>query len=41
LRQSLPDGWGYEEQTNSIRFYGQAVPPFGSVIEAGYMLQEE
>ena len=37
LRQSLPDGWAYEPDTASIRFYGRAVPPFGAVIEVGYI----
>ncbi|MBN2496426.1 MAG: hypothetical protein JXR96_17665 [Deltaproteobacteria bacterium] len=37
LRQSLPDGWAYEEETSSIRFFGQAVPPFGAIIEVGYI----
>jgi len=41
LRQSLPDGWAYEEDSNSIRFYGRAVPPFGSVIEVGYIPDQE
>ncbi len=30
MRQSLPDGWGYEQSSNGIRFFGEAVPPFGS-----------
>jgi hypothetical protein len=41
LKQSLPDGWAYEQDTNSIRFYGLALPPFRSVIEAGYTPDEE
>jgi len=41
LKQSLPDGWAYEEDTNSIRFHGDAVPPFRSVIEVGYTPGEE
>jgi hypothetical protein len=40
LKQSLPDGWAFEEDTNSIRFYGEAVPPFRSVIEVGYTPEE-
>ena len=41
LKQALPDGWAYEQDTNSIRFHGAAVPPFRSVIEAGYTPEEE
>jgi hypothetical protein len=41
LRQSLPDGWAYEQDTNSIRFYGLAVPPFRSVVEVGYTPEED
>jgi hypothetical protein len=41
LKQALPDGWAYEEETNSIRFFGEAVPPFRSVIEVGYTPEEE
>jgi len=41
LKQSLPDGWAFEEDTNSIRFYGEAVPPFRSVVEVGYTPEEE
>jgi hypothetical protein len=41
LKQALPDGWAYEEDTNSIRFYGAAIPPFRAVIEAGYTPWEE
>ena len=41
LQQALPDGWAYEEDTNSIRFYGAAVPPFRSVIEVGYTPEED
>jgi hypothetical protein len=41
LKQALPDGWAYEKDTNSIRFYGAAVPPFRSVIEVGYTPEEE
>lgn len=41
LRQSLPDGWAYERDTNSIRFFGRAVPPFGTVVEVGYIPEEE
>ena len=37
LRQSLPDGWAYDEETATIRFFGQAVPPFGAIIEVGYI----
>lgn len=37
VRRALPDGWAYEEDTASIRFYGRAVPPFGAIIEAGYI----
>ena len=37
LTQGLPNGWAYEVGTNSIRFYGDAVPPFGSVVEVGYI----
>ncbi len=40
LKQSLPHGWAFHQDTNSIRFYGEAVPPFRSVIEAGYMPEE-
>ncbi len=36
VKQSLPDGWAYEAETASIRFFGQAVPPFGAIIEVGY-----
>jgi hypothetical protein len=41
LRQSLPDGWSYEEATNSIRVFGEALPPFGSVVEVGYTPEED
>jgi hypothetical protein len=41
LRQSLPDGWSYEETTNSIRIFGEALPPFGSVVEVGYTPEED
>ena len=41
LRQSLPDGWSYEEDTNSIRIVGRALPPFGSVVEVGYTPEED
>jgi hypothetical protein len=41
LEQALPNGWAFEEDTNSIRFYGEAVPPFRSIIEAGYTPEEE
>jgi hypothetical protein len=37
LRQALPDGWGYEPETGSLRFFGAAVPPFGARIEVGYI----
>jgi len=40
LRQALPDGWSYEEESNSIRFYGRALPPFSAVIEVGYIPKE-
>ncbi|MBN2493037.1 MAG: hypothetical protein JXR96_00495 [Deltaproteobacteria bacterium] len=40
LRQSLPDGWAYEQETNSIRFFGAAVPPFGAIVEVGYIPEE-
>jgi hypothetical protein len=40
-KQSLPDGWAYEPDSSSIRFYGLAVPPFGAVIEVGYIPVEE
>jgi hypothetical protein len=41
LKQALPDGWAYEQDTNSIRFHGSAVPPFRSVVEVGYTPEEE
>jgi hypothetical protein len=41
LEQALPDGWAYEQDTNSIRFHGSAVPPFRSVVEVGYTPEEE
>jgi len=41
LKQALPDGWAFEKDTNSIRFYGMAVPPFRSVIEVGYTPEDE
>jgi hypothetical protein len=40
LSQALPDGWSYEEESNSIRFYGRALPPFAAVIEVGYIPEE-
>jgi hypothetical protein len=40
LRQSLPDGYAYEESTNSIRIFGDALPPFGSVVQVGYTPEE-
>ncbi len=41
VRQALPDGWAYEEDSASIRFFGRAVPPFGAIVEVGYIPQEE
>jgi hypothetical protein len=41
LRQSLPHGYSYEESTNSIRIVGDALPPFGSVVEVGYTPEED
>jgi hypothetical protein len=41
LRQSLPHGWSYEEDTNSIRIVGDALPPFGSVVQVGYTPEED
>jgi len=41
LNRSLPDGWSYEEDTNSIRVFGEAQPPFGSVVEVGYTPEED
>lgn len=41
VRQVYPDGWAYEEEANSIRFFGRAVPPFGAVIQVGYRPLEE
>jgi hypothetical protein len=41
LRQSYPDGWAYEETTNSIQVVGEALPPFGSVVEVGYTPEED
>jgi len=41
LRQALPDGYAYEEETNSIRIFGEALPPFGSVVEVGYTPEED
>ena len=41
LRQSLPDGYAYEESTNSIRIFGEALPPFGSVVQVGYTPEED
>ncbi len=40
-RRALPDGWAYERDNNSIRFFGSAVPPFGAIIEVGYIPDEE
>ncbi len=40
-RRSLPDGWAYEQDSNSIRFFGAAVPPFGAIVEVGYIPDEE
>jgi len=37
VKQSLPDGFAFEQDTNSIRFYGEAVPPFGAIVEVGYI----
>lgn len=41
LRQSLPHGYSYEEATNSIRIVGDALPPFGSVVQVGYTPEED
>jgi hypothetical protein len=41
LRQSYPDGWSYEQDTNSIHIVGEALPPFGSVVEVGYTPEED
>jgi len=41
LRQALPDGWAYEEDSASIRFFGRALPPFGAIIEVGYIPESE
>jgi hypothetical protein len=41
LRQALPDGFAYEESTNSVRIVGQALPPFGSIVQVGYTPQED
>ncbi len=41
LKQVYPDGWAFEEDSNSVRFLGRAVPPFGAVIQVGYLPQEE
>ena len=41
LRQALPDRWSYDPDTGSVRFHGAAVPPFGAVIEVGYILEED
>jgi hypothetical protein len=40
LQQALPHGWSFDPDTNSIWFHGDSVPPFRSVIEAGYTPQE-
>ncbi len=40
LRESLPDGWANEQESNSIRLFGLAVPPFGSIIEVGYLPED-
>jgi hypothetical protein len=40
LPQSLPNGWAYEISSNSIRFFGEALPPFGAIIEVGYIPEE-
>jgi len=41
LRQSLPDGFAYEAESASIRMFGAAVPPFGAIIEVGYVPESE
>ena len=38
---ALPDGWAYERENNSVVFYGEAVPPFGSIVEVAYTIAEE
>ncbi|RME19690.1 MAG: hypothetical protein D6806_17855 [Deltaproteobacteria bacterium] len=41
VKDSLPDGFAYDGESNAIRFYGLAVPPFGAVVQAGYVPREE
>ena len=41
LRQSLPDGFAYEVETASVRMFGAAVPPFGAIVEVGYIPESE
>lgn len=41
VKQSLPDGFVYDEEANSIRFFGLALPPFGAVVQVGYVPLEE
>jgi hypothetical protein len=41
MKQTYPDGWYYDQESNSVRFLGRAVPPFGAVIEIGYIPLEE
>jgi hypothetical protein len=41
VKQSLPDGFAFEADSNSIHFFGQSLPPFGSIIEVGYTPEEQ
>ena len=41
VRAAPQDGFGFDEKSRSVRLTGQAVPPFGSVVEVGYVPQEE
>lgn len=36
LANPSPDGWGYNASSNSISFYGTAIPPQGSSITVNY-----